>query len=174
MLIDYLPSYYNDSKVFSELLKAFANEINSNNYAISDLGNQLFVDTATWGLDVWEKQFAIYTDLSKPYQDRREVIKAKMRGFGTCTIEMIENTALSYTNAEIEVIENNPNYSFAVKFVSMKGIPRDINAFKNTLDAIKPAHLAYTLEYTYTVWNDVVAKTWAALSAETWDSAKII
>lgn len=174
MLLDYLPNYYKDSKVFAELLKAFTNEINANNYAISDLENQLFVDTATWGLDVWEKQLGIYTDASKPYTDRREGVKAKMRGSGTCTIDMIKNTALAYTNAEVEVIENNANYAFVVKFVSVKGIPRDVDAFKSTMDAIKPAHLAYTVEYTYSVWNDLKTKTWSALVGQTWDSAKTI
>lgn len=174
MLIDYMPSYYRDSKVFAELLKAFTDEINANNLSIADMENQLFVDTATWGLSVWEKQLGIYTDVSKTNEARREVIKAKMRGSGTCTIEMIKNTALAYTNAEVEVIESNALYTFAVKFVSVKGIPADIGAFKATIDTIKPAHLAYTVEYTYTVWSDLTALTWGAVGAETWDGIKTI
>lgn len=174
MLLDYLPNYYRDSKVLAELLKAFTAEITANNYAISDLENQLFIDTATWGLDVWEKQLGIYTDESKPYTERREMIKAKMRGSGTCTIEMIKNTALAYTNAEVEVIEDNPNYTFAVKFVSTKGIPPNESDFRHTVDTIKPAHLAYTVEYTYTVWGELKAKTWGEIKTKTWAQVRII
>lgn len=173
MLLNYLPSYYKESKVFAELLKSFTNEINKNNYSISDLEAQLFVDTATWGLNVWEKELNLYTDLSKQYKDRREAIKAKMRGSGTCTIEMIKNTALAYTNAEIEVIEDNPNYRFIVKFVSVKGVPNDIEAFKRTIDTIKPAHLAYKIEYSYTTWGELKATTWGAVKDGTWAELKI-
>lgn len=173
MLLDYMPSYYKDSKVFAALLKAFTDEINANNYTISDLENQLFVDTATWGLSIWEKELSITTDISKSYEERRELVKSKIRGIGTCTIEMIKNTALAYTNAEIEVIEDNPNYKFVIKFISVKGVPNDINAFKHTIDTIKPAHLAYTVEYTYTTWKEVKAATWSQVKKGTWGELKL-
>jgi len=173
MLLDYMPSYYRDSKVFGALLKAFTDEINTNNYAISDLENQLFVDTATWGLNVWEKELSITTDISKSYEERRELIKSKMRGVGTCTIEMIKNTALAYTNANIEVIEDNANYKFVVRFTSEKGIPNYIDAFKNTIDTIKPAHLSYRVEYSYNTWADVKEVTWGNVKTGTWGDLKI-
>ncbi|MDD2217944.1 MAG: DUF2313 domain-containing protein, partial [Eubacteriales bacterium] len=109
ILMEYMPGYYSKSDVFINLLRGFTKALNENNYAIEDLENQLFVDTATWGLDVWERELGIYTDLSKPLLERREFIKSRLRGIGTCSIEMIENTALAYTNAEIDVIEDNPN-----------------------------------------------------------------
>lgn len=167
-MIHYLPEYYQKSEVFIQLLQSFTDEINANNYAISDLEGQLFVDTATWGLSVWEKELGVYTDVSKPYSERREAIKAKMRGSGTCSIQMIKNAALAYTNAEVEVIEDNPNYAFVVKFVSTKGIPPNEKDFTNTIDTIKPAHLAYTVEYTYTVWRELKTKTWGDVKQNTW------
>lgn len=167
ILMEYMPDYYHKSEVFINLLKAFTKALNDNNYAIGDLENQLFVDTATWGLGVWEKELNIYTDLSKSYTDRREFIKSKLRGSGTCTIEMIKNTALAYTNAEIDVIEDNPNYTFRVKFIGVKGIPSDVSAFKKTIDTIKPAHLTYTVEYSYNTYDFLKAYTHNALSAKT-------
>lgn len=172
MLLDYLPSYYSRSKVFSSLLKVYEEEIKANNNAILDLQSQLFVDTATWGLDAWEKELNIYTDLSRPYDERREYIKSKLRGTGTCTIEMIKNAARAYTNAEIEVIEDNAKSTFVVKFVSVKGIPKDVHTFKSTIDAIKPAHMAYSLEYTYTTWGEVKAATWNQIKKGTWEALK--
>lgn len=168
MLLEYLPSYYKDSKVFAELLKAFSNEINAHKYAISDLENQLFIETSTWGLNIWEKELGIYTVKSKPYSERREAIKAKMRGVGTCTIEMIKNTALAYTNAEVEVIEKNSEYAFIVKFVGVKGVPPNEYDFKRTIEQIKPAHLIYSVEYTYTVWGELKSTAWADVKRGTW------
>ena len=172
ILMEYMPSYYQKSEVFINLLQAFTNALNENNYSILDLENQLFVDTATWGLDVWEKELNIYTDLSKSYIDRREFIKSRLRGSGTCTIEMIKNTALAYTNAEIDVIEDNPNYTFKIKFVGVKGIPSDVNAFKSTIDTIKPAHLTYTVEYSYNTYDSLKTKTHDFLSGKTHDQIR--
>lgn len=172
MLLKYLPSYYGKSKVFSSLLKVYENELEENNNAISDLQDQMFIDTATWGLEAWEKELNIPTDFSKPYDERREFIKSKLRGTGTCTIEMIKNTAKAYTNAEIEVIENNANYSFVVKFVSVRGIPKNVQTFKSTIDAIKPAHMTYSLEYTYTTWGEVKAAAWSQIKKGTWEALK--
>ncbi|MDD4390327.1 MAG: YmfQ family protein [Eubacteriales bacterium] len=173
ILMKYMPDYYRKSEVFINLLTAFTKALNDNNHSIEDLGNQLFVDKATWGLDIWEKELNIYTDLSKPYTDRREFIKSRLRGSGTCTIEMIKNTALAYTNAEIDVIENNPDYSFVIKFVGVKGIPNDVNSFKRTIDTIKPAHLVYTVEYSYNTHNFLKAYTHAALGAQTHEQIRI-
>ncbi|MFV0517823.1 MAG: putative phage tail protein [Aminipila sp.] len=172
MLLQYMPSYYKNSNVFKALLKSFINEINKNNYSISDLENQLFVDTATWGLVIWERELRLSSDLEKSYEERREIVKSKLRGTGTCTIEMIKNTALAYTNAEIEVVEDNPNYTFIIKFVSVKGIPADIEVFKNTIDSIKPAHMVYRIEYKYTTWSELKKTTWGNLKTRTWGEIK--
>lgn len=172
MLLNYLPSYYGKSKVFSSLLHTYEEEIKKNNNSILDLQCQMFLDTATWGLEAWEKELNINTDLSRSYEERRELIKSKLRGTGTCTVEMIKNAALAYTNAEIDVIEDNANATFVVKFVSVKGIPKDIQAFKKTIDAIKPAHMTYSLEYTYTIWSEVKLATWNQIKKGTWEALK--
>lgn len=172
MLMDYLPRYYKDSKVFLELFRGFAAEINETDKNIEELEAQMFVDTSTWGLDIWEKELGISTDKSKSYESRREAIKAKMRGYGTCTVEMIKNTALAYTNAEVEVIEDNPNYAFVIKFVSVKGIPPDVKAFEETIETIKPAHLTYRLEYSYTTWGELKKTTWGDLKNKTWEEVR--
>lgn len=172
MLRAYLPDYYSQSRIFSSLLKAYEEEIKINNNAISDLQEQMFVNTATWALDLWERQLNISTDLSRPYDERREFIKSKLRGTGTCTIEMIKNVARAYTNAEIEVLEDNEKSTFVVKFISVKGIPKDIPTFKSTIDVIKPAHMTYSLEYTYTTWGEVKAAAWLQIKKGTWEALK--
>lgn len=85
---------------------------------------------------------------------------------------MIKNTALAYTNAEITVIEDNPNYTFKVKFIGVKGIPNDVNAFKSTIDTIKPAHLTYVVEYSYNTHDFLKTKTHAELAIQTYDQVR--
>lgn len=140
-----------------------------------ELLKQFFVDTATWGLIYWENQYGITIDLNKSYEDRREVIKAKMRGSGTTTRQMIKNTAEAFSGGECDVIMHPENYSFTVQFIGIKGIPKNMEAFKQMLEDIKPAHLAYDFKYTYTVWNFLNDKnlTWDQAKTKTCDNLKV-
>lgn len=136
---------------------------------------QFFIETATWGLVYWEEQYGIATDLNKSYEDRREVIKAKIRGSGTATKEMIKNTAEAFSGGEVNIIEHPENYSFTVQFVGVLGIPKNLEAFKEMLETIKPAHLGYDFKYTYTVWNFLKNELalWDNVKTSTWDNLKI-
>lgn len=172
-LMKYVPRYYNESNVVKNIFDAYEKELAFLHWQIDDLQDQFFIDTATWGLDIWEKEWGIHTDHSKPYEERREVVKAKMRGRGTTTKEMIKNVAEAFSGGEVEVIEDNENYSFTIQFVGIKGIPRNMQDLINTLKIIKPAHLGYTFKYTFTVWNMVSHLTWGEVKTQTWNELRI-
>lgn len=136
---------------------------------------QFFIETSTWGLVYWENQYGIATDLNKTYEGRREVIKAKIMGSGTATKGMIKNTAEAFSGGEVNIIEFPENYSFTVQFVGVLGIPQNLEAFKEILETIKPAHLGYDFKYTYTVWDFLKNKPtlWDNVKINTWDNLKI-
>lgn len=52
-LIDKLPSF-DRNYIVEEIQGAYDTELNILKEDIDDTFNQLFVDTATWGLDMWE------------------------------------------------------------------------------------------------------------------------
>jgi hypothetical protein len=95
---------------------------------------------------------------------------AKKRGNGVTTKKMLKNAAEAFSGGEVEIIENFEDYSFIVKFVGIKGIPKNLTLFKNMIEEIKPAHLNYELAFTYTVWSMVMAtdNTWNDFSSKTW------
>ena len=173
-LTKYVPKVISDISEFKNIYISQGLELSFLNKHIKDLQNQLFVNKATWGLDFFERDYGIKTDLSKTYEDRREVILAKKRGTGTVTKEMIKNTAKAFTNVDVDVIENK-DYSFTIKFIGEKGIPKNLQDFKDMIEEIKPAHLAYSFEFTYTVWNFLTKKnlTWANASNKAWDELKV-
>ncbi|MZK53426.1 YmfQ family protein [Clostridium beijerinckii] len=144
-------------------------------YYSDDVKKQLHIDTATWGLVYWEERYGIETNLDLSYEQRREMVKAKKRGQGTTTKQMIKNVAEVFSGGEVNVIENTGPYIFTIQFVGVKGIPRNMQAFINMLEDIKPAHLGYEFKYTYTVWNFLKEKklTWNNSKAKTWDQLKV-
>ena len=169
-LLDYLPSFYHNSNIVKSFIDSNSIEANILKDYVEDLNNNLYVKTATWGLDLFEEELGLATDKSISYEERRERILAKKRGNGTTTKAMIKNTAEAFSGGEVEVIENFNDYSFVVKFVGVKGIPKNLTLFKNMIEEIKPAHLNYELAFTYTVWSMVMAtdNTWNDFNNKTW------
>jgi hypothetical protein len=143
-------------------------------YELSDLLDQCFISTATWGLGRWEKVYGLVTNMTLSYEQRREILMAKLRGQGTTTVQMIRETAETFSGGEIEVIEDNPNHHFTVRFIGIKGIPRNMNAFISMLEDIKPAHLSYSFEYRYTTWSELINRSWSSITGFTWDSIRTL
>lgn len=172
-LMAYLPSFYHNIKEMKELQTALGYEVGKAVYNSQDALDQCFINTATWGLDRWEKMLGIAIDKSKSYKARREIILAKLRGSGTTTKEMIKSTAAAFSGGEVDVIEYPNEYRFVVQFIGIKGIPPNMAGLINAIEEIKPAHLAYGFKYTYTVWNMVSDLTWDGAEQKAWDELKV-
>ena len=95
-----------------------------------ELFNQFNVDTATWSLELWEKEYGLETDITKTLSDRRSRIKSKMRGVVTTTKGLIKNIAESFSNGQVEVTEHNDEYYFEIEFVGKIGLPPNIPDLK--------------------------------------------
>ncbi|WP_231701856.1 YmfQ family protein [Crassaminicella thermophila] len=171
-LMKYLPGYYKTSQVIANITDVENSEIQQFKTSLDNTLNQFFVDLADTSLDRWEKELGIPVNSSKPDEYRRSVIKSKLRGQGTITVNLIKNVSESYSNGEVEVIEDNPNYSFTIKFVGTRGIPPNLDDLKSAIEEIKPAHLAVEYEFTYTVWSEVKNITWNDVKTGTWDDLK--
>lgn len=108
-MTDYLPRYYGDIPVATNIVEREAVEAAQLNADAYDILAQMYVDTATWGLARWERIFGIVTDVTKPIDQRRSVIKSKLRGVGTVTTAMVKSVAEAYANGEVEVTESGTN-----------------------------------------------------------------
>ena len=85
---------------------------------------------------------------------------------------MVKNVASSYSNGEVEVIEDAAHYRFVIRFVGILGIPGNMADLKLTIEEIKPAHLVVEYEYIYNVWSDVEMLTWEQAAARTWEEIR--
>lgn len=141
-MIKYLPVYERSSKVFRDIINAEAEEIDYKALDIEGFLKQLSIDTATWGLDTYEKELGIKTDINKSYEERRSVIKSKYRGIGKFDKALLESIANAYSNGETKASFNG---KLNVLFEDIKNNILNLNDFENTLEEIKPAHLDYTM-----------------------------
>lgn len=157
-MYDYMPKEYEDYLESVAIIETEATEIELLNTRVSEALDQFFIDSATWGIKAYEADFGITSDEAKPIDQRRSVIKSKMRGVGVTNKAQIENVAEAYSNGDVDVTEDNPNYNINIEFVGTLGIPPNMSDLEKTIRNIIPAHMGYTLKYRFTTYDSMKTK----------------
>lgn len=169
-----LPEYYDKNVTMQTLQSILSAATDDLEEGLSSTISECFTGTASALLSRYEQLFGLEVDVSKSDMFRRERIAAKLSGAGTTTKEMIVDVASRYSNGSVEVIEDNANSQFTIKFVGTRGIPGNMSDLKLTIEEIKPAHLAVTYEYVYNTWADVSKLTWAQAAEYTWEEIRTV
>ncbi len=174
VMFDYIPSFFRNAEKFSILMAAANVQYDKVEDLIQDLINQLYVDTATWGLIFWEKDRGLEYNPALTYDERRSRIKAKIRGIGKVDRKLITSIAAAYSNGEVAVTFDG---KINITFIGTRGIPSAIEELKKQLEDIKPSGLTIVYIYTYLPWNefDTYNKTWDQWDALnlTWDEFEV-
>jgi hypothetical protein len=76
----------------------------------------------------------------------------------------------SFDNGTVDLIEDNPNYTFTIKFTDTRGLPPNLDDLKAIVEKLKPAHLAVVYELTFMTWleRDTYNLTWSQ-----WDNLNL-
>lgn len=152
-MFDYMPKEYEDYRESRAIVQTEASEFEALNGQIAEVLAQFFIDTATWGLANWERVCGLPVDESKPVGQRRSVIKSKLRGIGTVTVDLIKNVAESWYGGDVEVMEQSALYKVTVKFVSSYGVPENLADVEKALRDIIPAHLDLAFEFRFVTYD---------------------
>lgn len=131
---------------------------------------QNFADTATWGLEIYERELGLSKG-KRSLEDRRSAVQAGWQRGGRIGIQEIQTAANSWRNGAVQVAFKPP--VIVVEFVSVYGIPTDLDGLKAAIGLIKPAHLAIEYIFRFMTWDefDAYGKTWDQWDALglTWD-----
>ena len=156
-----VPGYHLACAQSRALIETLADASLAAKAALYDVLDQFFVETATWGLDLWERQVGIETDRGLSHESRRAAIKQKLVASGQTTSEMVRQLAETITGYEARV-HINQDYSFSLEFLGEKTELADIDVeeLRSVVEQIKPAHLRFII--TGITWNDLesMGLTW--------------
>ena len=158
-MLTYLPRYYENSRVMRAILQAQGAELDKLRQALDEVLAQFFVDTATWGLSIWEQMLGLPPADDETIEERRDRIKSKIRGYGTATIRTIKKVAESYDKGIIDVAEDFSKYT-VIRFVDTTGIPSNIEDLKKIVRELVPAHLANEYEFNFFIWDELDRRMW--------------
>jgi len=139
----YVPPFLLEIKEFQTLYNIENKELTAIENAIEDVLNQCFLDTATWGLDLWDEFLGINT---KEYsiEERRNILKNKLWMRPPFTVarlyDMLRNTA-----DNVYISEDYANYSFEVTLLMKDRLKVALNKIMAQIEEAKPAHLDYRI-----------------------------
>lgn len=155
-LMQLLPKRYDKSPNTVAIQQALGVEVDKITEAWQEMLLQLNVETATWGLTLWEQQYGL-SNGGKSMEQRREAILAKMRGVGTATVDMIRRVVQSYYQRPVEILEVAPEYKFIIIIDGEEMVNLRRSDVDRALWEIKPAHL----EHEYLARTKVQGTVWA-------------
>ncbi|WP_276355427.1 YmfQ family protein [Cohnella caldifontis] len=158
-MMGYLPGFYATSRIMTSVMDAQGDELDKLGSALDDILAQYFVSTASWGLEIWERELGIPVDQEKPVEQRRAVVLSKIRGIGTVTVSLIKSVAEAFDGGTVEVTAQPEQYRFTVKFIDTLGVPANLGDLLAAIEEIKPAHLAVKYEYKYLLIDQVQGMT---------------
>lgn len=147
MLAELIPERLRKIPELMAVIRAEEPEAQAAYDATVDFLAQLNVDTATWGLDLWEFEYGIQTDASKSLDARRTALKAKMRGAATTTVAQIRRIVNAYTgNDSCEVTEYPREYLVGVSYTLDLDKQDRVEDCRKSLREALPAHLGLVQE----------------------------
>ncbi|GGG81716.1 putative phage tail protein [Paenibacillus radicis (ex Gao et al. 2016)] len=155
VLLNHLPQYYEDVRESRIICQTEGVELDSLESASAGVLSQRFVDSATWGLQRWEKELGIAASASQPLEQRRAVIRSRIRGAGTVRGQLIKSVAEAYYGGMVDVSVKSEQYQVIVRFVSKVGVPPNLDDLKAAIDEIIPSHLTVKYAFRYLLIKDI-------------------
>ncbi|AZV57915.1 putative phage tail protein [Clostridium sp. AWRP] len=142
-LKSYLPPFIFDSKVLTNLFDGYEIELDTLNNNLQDLLNQLFPQTASWGLKFWEEFLGIPVNESLDIIIRRSKILSQMAMISPMTFNRFCSIISKFAD-KTEVEQHFSDYSFDVTLITKHNFNINLQDIAKTIETIKPAHLGYS------------------------------
>ncbi|CAK7059501.1 MAG: hypothetical protein EUB_03425 [Eubacterium sp.] len=143
-IINFVSPIYGEGPVALSIFEAIGLQLDDLELWVKDLKVQSSPQTATWALDLWETEYGIGTDQTQSYEQRRNLLLAKMMLRSPVTPWRIQQILGNVSGREVVVTENTEDYRFTVEINPGNGI-LDYYNLLTILDAMKPAQLCYDM-----------------------------
>jgi hypothetical protein len=140
-LMQYLPEYYRGEPLMPAIMETVAKEIGTFSEVLDDVLNQIFLYSATWGLELWENDLGLSANENLSLDLRRAKIKALLMGCATITDARMTEIINQFTASKTARVEEAPElYGFRI-ILPFEQI--DFQLMLAAVEEMKPKHLGY-------------------------------
>lgn len=142
-IMQYLPEYYQNSKVMGAIADAQGTELELLYTALDEILAQFFIDTATWGLNLWDEFLGLKTE-AYSIEERRRLLKSKLIMQPPVTRERFKKL-LDGVADSVDVIEHYGECNFEVVLLVKTNLRTAFEKILEQIEDNKPAHLDYRI-----------------------------
>lgn len=168
-VINFINKIFRNDDISKHIAKISQTALENIEIKITDIKSNIFLDTSTWGMNIFEKDLNIEYVEDKTTDERKAIISAKWRGAGKLTLELIQDTVKAYTTNVVSVRFNG---TIIIDFSDKIGVPNDVDSLMKSVEDIKPAHLGVDYIFRYRTWGDLQPFTWKAIDKYSWKNVK--
>lgn len=168
-MIDYVSPIYGKSRIGLWLFQVIGLEIDDVKTICKDIFDQIFVDRATWGLPIWEKEYGITPLPDQTIEQRRTQI-LQMRIKRPLNPKRFEKIIEALSGVETKLIENIAKNTFQV---NLYGEVNNYDEVVRRIDELKPAHLLCDIRVSYVIESET-ALNYAIVSGSCEYSSSIV
>lgn len=168
-VINFINKIFRNDDISKHIAKISQTALENIEIKITDIKSNIFLDTSTWGMNIFEKELNIEYVEDKTTDERKAIISAKWRGAGKLTLELIQDTVKAYTTNVVSVRFNG---TIIIDFSDKIGVPNDVDSLMKSVEDIKPAHLGVDYIFRYRTWGDLQPFTWKAIDKYSWKNVK--
>lgn len=145
-VLRYLPTYLSKDETFKDTQDSLSEEHEKQRLLIIDICKQLFVETATWGLDDWERVYGLEKNKNLSIDNRRDHLLIKIQGSQTITESKLQEFInLVYPPGSAIVKENTGPNRFSV----ILDVADALDEIRSVVEVYKPAHLTYAIAHKF-------------------------
>lgn len=137
--------FYNRSYLALWLYEVIGREWDEMAAWSNDLKNEIFVQTCTWSIAIWEWVYGFEPDESLTLEERRQRILSKVRGVRPINPEVMRRGISEVSGSRAEVQDFSNPYSFSVT-MNVTNRPIPMERVLRFIYETKPAHLAVSVE----------------------------
>lgn len=132
---------YDQNEVMKAIYEAIGTEADMSVELANDTLLQLYPQTATWGLDIWEQRLKLITNHNEDIKLRRAKILTKLQSRNIINPQRMAYMIQNFVSADIDIKEDVAPYVFEVDILSHEGFKNDLKDLYSTVKRIKPSHL---------------------------------
>ena len=150
LYIDQISPIYGNAYVFLNVFNAIGQVLDDViQLSSEELRKQLFPQTVTWAIDIWEKNYGIESDTTLTIEERRKRLLSVIQdnfSYGTMTPKRLSNLVTNLTGYETSIVERltPTTFKFRINGFIPEGDPILYNIYL-LVKAYTPANLTYTL-----------------------------
>lgn len=165
-LINNLHKVFRTDSYINNLLGTAGERLDNISTKADKIKKEYWFDTmSAIGIAIMENQMD-YKCKSKTIEEKREELESRWKVAGKCDLQLLQTIANSWRNGEVTVMFTNAVIN--ITFVSVIGIPRDVEALKSIINEAKPAHLPINYVFKYRIWGLLPPKIWDYYKRYTW------